>query len=222
MQDWEILEMTFKLKVKVTNNIATILLVITIKCRVHLGLFDRGIFLLTHFGADKMATIFQTTLSNAFSWMKMYEFLLKVHWDLFLRVLLTIFQHWFRWWLGTDQATRHYLSQWRLDYWRIYASLGLIELNWYKMVCFGNLPYAFIQMKSTNMFSHVFAIWGSQALSWKIYCGLTLSSNVFACISRMPPNSYGNMHKHEYVWCFQGRGHQGKYIWVLSYRIKGL
>ena len=29
---------------------------------------------LTHWGWDKMDTISQTTFSNAFSWMKMYEF----------------------------------------------------------------------------------------------------------------------------------------------------
>ena len=52
--------------------------------------------MLTHWGRDKMAAIFQTTFSNAFSWMKMYEFRLKFHCRLFLRVQLTIFQHWFR------------------------------------------------------------------------------------------------------------------------------
>ena len=51
---------------------------------------------LTHWGRDKMADIFQTTFSSAFSWMKMFEFRLKFHWSLFLRVQLTIFQHWFR------------------------------------------------------------------------------------------------------------------------------
>ena len=56
------------------------------------------------------------------------EFRLKFHWSLFLRVLWTIFQHWFWWWLGADQATSHYLNQCRLDHWRIYASLGLNEL----------------------------------------------------------------------------------------------
>ena len=50
---------------------------------------------LTHWGWDKMVTSSQTTLSSAFSWMKMLEFQLKVHWSLFLRVQLTIFQHWF-------------------------------------------------------------------------------------------------------------------------------
>ena len=51
---------------------------------------------LTHWGRDKMAAISQTTLSNAFSWMKIFEFRLKFYWSLFLRVELTIFQHWFR------------------------------------------------------------------------------------------------------------------------------
>ena len=41
--------------------------------------------LLTHWGRPKMAAISQTT----FSWMKMFEFGLKFHWSLFLRVELT-------------------------------------------------------------------------------------------------------------------------------------
>ena len=44
----------------------------------------------------KMDAIFQTTFSNAFSSMNMYEFLSKFHWSLFLWVQLTIFHHWFR------------------------------------------------------------------------------------------------------------------------------
>ena len=38
----------------------------------------------------------QTTLSNAFSWMKMLEFRFRFHWSLFLRVQLAIIQHWVR------------------------------------------------------------------------------------------------------------------------------
>ena len=61
-----------------------------------------------------------------------YEFQLRCHWSLFLKVQLTIFQHWFRQWLGADQTISHYLNQWWLVYWRIYASLGLNDLNfWY-------------------------------------------------------------------------------------------
>ena len=51
---------------------------------------------LAHWGRDKMAAISQTTLSNALSRMKFLEFRLKIHWNLFPRVPLTIFQHWFR------------------------------------------------------------------------------------------------------------------------------
>ena len=62
--------------------------------------------------------------------MKMYECCLKFHWKLLLRFQLTIFQHWLRYWLGATQATSHYLNQWWLVYWCIYASLGFAELNY--------------------------------------------------------------------------------------------
>ena len=63
------------------------------------------------------------------SWMKMLEFQLKFHWSLFLRVQFIIFHHWFRKWLGSNQVTRHYLDQWWLYYWHIYAPIGLNELS---------------------------------------------------------------------------------------------
>ena len=50
---------------------------------------------LIYCGGDNLDTISQTTVSNPFSWMKMYEFLLKVHW-FWLMVQLKIFQHRFR------------------------------------------------------------------------------------------------------------------------------
>ena len=87
------------------------------------------IWTLTHWGWDMMAANFLMTFSNTFSWMKTYEFRLRFHWSLFSRVQLTIFQHWFRWWLGADQATSHYLNKWWLVYWRIRTSLRLNELN---------------------------------------------------------------------------------------------
>ena len=68
-------------------------------------------------------------ISNAFSWMKIIEFRLRFHWSLFLRFQFATVQHWFRKWLGADQATSHYLNPWLPLYWRIYASPGLNELN---------------------------------------------------------------------------------------------
>ena len=52
--------------------------------------------ILTHWGRNKMAAIFQTTFSNDFLLMKMYEFRLRFHWTLFLEFELTIPHHWFR------------------------------------------------------------------------------------------------------------------------------
>ena len=46
---------------------------------------------LTHWRRDKMAAIFQSTFSNWFSLMKMYQFRSRFHWSLFPRVQLTIF-----------------------------------------------------------------------------------------------------------------------------------
>ena len=51
---------------------------------------------------DKMAVIPQTSFSNVFSCVKKFDFWLKFHCSLFLRVPLTITQHWFRWWLDAE------------------------------------------------------------------------------------------------------------------------
>ena len=42
-----------------------------------------GIILLTHLPSNKMAAISQTTLSNAFLWMKSFLFWFQFHWSLF-------------------------------------------------------------------------------------------------------------------------------------------
>ena len=66
---------------------------IYIQCWTTMAAHDR--WYLTHLPWDKMATISQTTFSNAFSWMKSFVFQVNFHWNLFLRVQLTISQHWF-------------------------------------------------------------------------------------------------------------------------------
>ena len=58
------------------------------------GLFDNR--MLTHLPLDNMDTISQLVHSNAFLWMRTFVFCLEFHWSLFLRVQLTISQHWFR------------------------------------------------------------------------------------------------------------------------------
>ena len=83
--------------------------------------------ILTHWGRDKMAAIIQTVFSNAFSWMKIYQFPLRFHWSLFLREQLTIFQHWLWWCLGASQMTSRYPNQWWSIYWRLHASLNVLN-----------------------------------------------------------------------------------------------
>ena len=70
----------------------------SIKCikKCHLLFVDHFVHAWTHWGRDNRNAIWQTTFSDAFSWMKMFEYRLKFHWSLFLMVKLTIFQHWFR------------------------------------------------------------------------------------------------------------------------------
>ena len=51
---------------------------------------------LTHWCRDNMAALSQMTFLNAFSWAQIYKFLLEFHRNVFLRVQLTIFQHWIR------------------------------------------------------------------------------------------------------------------------------
>ena len=93
---------------------------------------------LTHWGRDNMAANFLVKFSNAFSLIKINKFSIKISLKFVPRVQLTIFKHWFRYWLGADQATSHYLKQWWLVNWRIYASIGLNELNIFGTLCEGN------------------------------------------------------------------------------------
>ena len=85
--------------------------------------------LLTHWCSEKMVDIYQTTFSNAFSWIKIFAFLIQFDWSLFLRIQLTIIQHRFRKWLGADQATSHYLNQWWSMLLTHISVLGLNTIN---------------------------------------------------------------------------------------------
>ena len=80
---------------------------------------------LTHWGRDEMLTISQTSFLSAFPWMINSVFWFKCHWSLFLSVQFTICRHWFRQWLGADQATSHYLQQcWSISLTHICGTWG--------------------------------------------------------------------------------------------------
>ena len=103
----------------------------TIFCESYDAIWPYGLNELTHNPPwTKWPPFWQTTFSIGFSWMKMTIFRFKFHWNLFPGVQLIINQNWFRQWLGTEQATSHYLKQWADPvHWRIYAALGGDELN---------------------------------------------------------------------------------------------
>ena len=73
-----------------------------------------------HFADD----IFKYIFLNENVWIS-----LKISLIFVLRLKLPILQHRFRSWLGTDQATSHYLNQFWLVYWCMYVSFSLNELN---------------------------------------------------------------------------------------------
>ena len=67
--------------------------------------------------------IFKYSFLNKNVWISIKILLMFVPWG------RMTFQHRFKKWLGTHWATNHYLNQWWLVYWRIYASLDLNELT---------------------------------------------------------------------------------------------
>ena len=84
-------------------------------------------FVSTRLPLDKMAASSQTIFSGAFSWMNSFLFWLIFHWSLFLRVQLTITQHWFR--LGLNRRQAIIWTNADLIHRRIYAALGGDELT---------------------------------------------------------------------------------------------
>ena len=110
------------LSAKFVRTVENALLWVLAQCAVNIYC-DRTRFYIQNLGSEKeMTAVSQTTFSNAYSWMEMFKFDKKM-------VQLTSFQHWFRWWLGADQATSHYLNLWLLVYCRIHTSLGLIRIR---------------------------------------------------------------------------------------------
>ena len=110
---------------------------------------------LTHWGRDTCHHFADDILICIFL-IKMYEFRLRFHENLFLgfEKKLAIFQHWFRWWLGADQAPSQCLNQCCLIHWRIYASLGpskLTRLGRVTYTCVGELCEGLVQIMACGL-----------------------------------------------------------------------
>ena len=55
-------------------------------------------------GREKIPPFHRRFFQNAFTSGKSYELRSRFHWSLFLLLELTIFLHWFKYWLGVDQV----------------------------------------------------------------------------------------------------------------------
>ena len=112
---------------------------------------------LTYWGRDKMAAISQMTFSNAFSWIKMYEFQEK-----FTKVC-SYRSNWQYSSIGSDNGlvpNRWQAIFWTnggLVYWCIYASLGLNELI--------NMLWNIIRLHENPLQCHSRKLW-TWALIW--------------------------------------------------------
>ena len=92
------------------------------------------------------ATFWQTTISYAFSWMKIIEF--EFHLYLLPEIQLTRSQHWFRlwlvvsssrYWLGAEQAQAITWTNASPVHWCIYAALGEMSLIFRICFCLGDI-----------------------------------------------------------------------------------
>ena len=82
-----------------------------------------------HTKAETKCPSFCSGISKCIVFHETVSISLKISLKIFLRYQLSILQHWSRQWLGAVQATSHYLNQWWLVCWRIYASRGLTGLK---------------------------------------------------------------------------------------------
>ena len=96
---------------------------------------------LMYWGLNKMANILETHFSNAFFLNFFFSFDSNFT-GLFPKAQLTVDKHWFRYWLGNEQVTSHYLNQqWSSSLSDLLAILaGLNELIKENIWIFRNFP----------------------------------------------------------------------------------
>ena len=78
-------------------------------------------------GREKKCRHFPDEISNAISWIKLI--LLNISLECVPKGPIDNIPSSVQIWLDAGQVTSHYLNQWWLDFWRIYAALSLNELN---------------------------------------------------------------------------------------------
>ena len=104
--------------------------------------------------------------------------------------------------------------------------LSLLEaclLNWYQMVCMGDLSHAFIRMKSTNIFfmylqSGLSRHFHWEAFSLKIYCGFNKEPySLYMCVYERCTQTLAEICRHVVFVMFSCHCRQEKYVRVFFY-----
>ena len=110
-----------------------------------------------HFTDDTFKLIF---LNNV------YYVFIKISLKYFPGVVLSICQHWFRWWLGTQRATSHYLNQ----YWpNLLTHICFTRPQWVKSLSPGqNWMVAILH----TIFSDEFSSTKMNEFPWKFHWSL--------------------------------------------------
>ena len=152
--------------------------------------------MLAHWSRDEMDNISQSTFYNVFFSINLFEFRINVHWRMFIRAQITVFQHWLRKWVGAVQATNHYLNQWCLVYRCIYASLDTKRVNdwrvwtvWYSEAACGCLLCASFIAFNLEVICHMYCgcimvlqiDWVANGLSWRRYL-VRLGATGYICL----------------------------------------
>ena len=126
---------------------------------------------ITHWGWDKMAAIFQTTVSNGFSWMKMYEFRIEVSLKFVPKGPINNIQSlvqimaWCR--PGDKPLSEPMLVNLPMHIW-------VTRPQWVKTHCFLVTPYDVTEVDQ-YWFRQWLIAWWHQAIVWVNQCWLTFS-----------------------------------------------
>ena len=119
------------------------------KCNIRSGnlkaaLVDvTSLMLSTHWGLTKMADIMQTTFCIAIWSMLNFCILIRSSLGLDHWALLTIYQHWLRYWLRSEHMTSHYLNQWWPN---LAIPCGIITRQWTDALKYPKFPVMLVIM----------------------------------------------------------------------------
>ena len=114
-----------------------------------------------HWGCDKMAVIFTHNFSEKSFPDENCFILIQISLNFVPGIKLTIDQHWFVWWLGTEKPTNHYTNQSYSSLWRILGKTGFIDMGFLRNPCMHHIGIPMSCSKTSNWNLH------DDVIKWK-------------------------------------------------------